>query len=297
MTDHEENSQAKTTSGAKKRNPAKKRAVSKTRSTPDDSAHSQATPSGEKESGRVAMSATQRRLEEMGMIDSGTQKSSASAPSAMGFRIMVVIALVFFVAAVFFIRANSHRSAVEQKTTGEPVSQVTLIEDEPQSSDLSNAYSESDGEITDDSAPTKDTSGLVSSDEQAAATLAPPPGMMEERGGMGYHAPGMQPPPPMMGENMMPHAIAPANPDSMQPYPPGPAFQNGQPMQPMMGYGYGPSGPYYWFIVPIPQHPGTGGPAVPDAAGQNGYDVVPPAYNPSYGEESPETDEEVERPY
>ena len=208
MADNEENSQAKTATGAKKKTPEKKRAATKTGSTPAESAKAQPTPSGDNGSVRIAMSATQRRLEEMGMIDSAEQKSSATVPSTKGFRIMVVVALVLFVAAVFFIRSNSYRSAVEEVTTEEPQAQVAQTGEEPQS-DLSDAISESDGDMTEGSAPTEDTIDLAPSDNQAAAILPPPPGMMEEGGGMGYNHPGMLQPAPM-GQPMLPPASPPA---------------------------------------------------------------------------------------
>lgn len=221
------------------------------------------------------------------MIDSGEQKSSASVPSAWGFRIMVLIALVLFVGAVFFIRSNSHRSTSATLATGETSEQAAQIEDQPQAEE---SFAEAD-------ATGQAPADAPSTDQQ----MTPPPGMMDGRGGMGYHAPGMQPPPPSMtGAMQMPLEVAPANPGAMQPHTTGPMFQNGQPMQPMMGYGYGPSGPYYWFIVPIPQIPGTVQPVYPGAAVPNGYDVPPqPGYGSSMDEEQPDPDEqeEGEQPY
>ncbi len=292
MSNSEEHDDAKTEAGTQKRAPAKKRATTKTKSAAGDTNKPQPEAPAGTESGRVAMSAAQRRLEEMGMIDSGEQKSSATVPSAWGFRIMVLAALALFVVAVFFIRANSHRSTAADTTA--------QVEQQPQN-DLSLAAADASAESpTDSSTPPEDAAGTAPSEVQAPAPMSPPPGMMDGRGGMimGYGQQGMQPPP--MGGAMMPHAIAPANPDSMQPYPPGPAFQNGQPMQPMMGYGYGPYGPYYWFIVPIPQMPGSGQPAYPGTAVPNGYDVpTQPAYDMSPEPEQMDTDaeEEDERTY
>lgn len=279
MSNSEEQNDAKTTSQTKKRTSAKKATASNSKSTAGEPSTPQSTASAGAASGRVAMSAAQRRLEEMGMIDSGEQKSAASVPSNRGFRIMVVLTLVLFVVAVFFIRSNSHRQVTDE---------VAAQTGQEQQVDLPAPAGVSDETMADSSTADGDVYGPA----QMEPPVAPTPGMMNEGGGMGYGHPGMQPPIPPMGETMMPPVDMSAYPHSM-----GPAFPAGQPMQPMMGYGYGPSGPYYWFIVPIPQYPGNRGgvPANPSGAAPpapNGYEP-PSAYFPSPETAPPEIDEEV----
>jgi hypothetical protein len=283
MSNSEEHADAKARAETPKRASSKKRTTTTTKSAAANPNEPQSDASTGTASGRVAISAAQRRLEEMGMIDSGEQKSSASVPSAWGFRIMVLIALVLFVVAVFFIRANSYRATATSVPTEGPPENAAQIEEQPQ-----DAMSVAEADAASGQAP----ADTPSTDQQ----MTPPPGKMDGGGGMGYPAPGMQPPPPpMTGAMPMPLEVAPANPGAMQPHATGPVFQNGQPMQPMMGYGYGPAGPYYWFIVPIPQIPANAQPAYPGGMAPNGWAVPPePAYDSSGELEQPDLEEQWE---